>query len=71
MKMLYPSINDIRKNKESRYTLVILTAMRAREIIDGKPVLVDSYKNVKKQSVSIAAKEIAEDYIAYKASSEN
>ncbi len=63
--MLYPSINDIRKKEESRYTLVILTAMRAREIIDGKPALIESDKNIKKQSVSIAAEEIAKDFITY------
>ena len=36
--MLYPSINEIRKKADSRYTLVILAAKRARDIIDGKPI---------------------------------
>ena len=39
--MLYPSINEIRKKADSRYTLVILAAKRARDIIDGKPILTD------------------------------
>ena len=37
--MLYPSINEIRKKADSRYTIVILAAKRARDIIDGKPIL--------------------------------
>jgi len=62
--MLYPSINEIRKKADSRYTLVVLAAKRARDIIEGKPVLIDD-GNIEKP-VSIAAFEIAEDYITYK-----
>ena len=39
--MLYPAINELNKLTDSRYTLVVLTAKRARDIIDGKPVLTD------------------------------
>jgi len=62
--MLYPSINEIRKKADSRYTLVILAAKRARDIVDGKPPLVEDYDL--ERPVSIAAQEIAEDYITYK-----
>jgi len=61
--MLYPSINEIRKKADSRYTLVVLAAKRARDIIDGKPVLVDIEIE---RPVSIAANEIAEDLITYR-----
>jgi DNA-directed RNA polymerase subunit omega len=61
--MLYPSINLIRKKADSRYTLVILAAKRARDIIDGKPKLTEA--DIEKP-VSIAANEIAEDLITYK-----
>ncbi|MDD7511693.1 MAG: DNA-directed RNA polymerase subunit omega [Peptostreptococcaceae bacterium] len=61
--MLYPSINQIRSKADSRYTIVILAAKRAREIVDGLPVLVDDED---KKPVSIAAEEIAEDLITYK-----
>lgn len=61
--MLYPSINVIRKKADSRYTLVILAAKRAREITEGKPVLTQA--DVSKP-VSMAANEIAEDLITYK-----
>ncbi len=62
--MLYPSVNEIRKKADSRYTLVVLAAKRARDIIDGKPLLVED-GNIEKP-VSVAAEEIAEDYITYK-----
>lgn len=61
--MLYPSINEIRKKADSKYTLVILAAKRARDIIDGKPLLVKD-GNVEKP-VSVAAEEIVEDAITY------
>ena len=62
--MLYPSINELRKKADSKYTLVILAAKRARDIIDGKPLL-DEDGDVEKP-VSAAANEIAEDYITFK-----
>ena len=61
--MLYPSIKEIRKKADSRYTLVILAAKRARDIIDGKPILTDVDID---RPVSIAAHEIAEDLITYR-----
>ncbi len=61
--MLYPSINEIRKKADSRYTLVVLAAKRARDIIDGKPCLIDVDIE---RPVSIAAHEIAEDLITYR-----
>lgn len=60
--MLYPSINTIREKADSRYTLVILAAKRARDIIDGKPVLVDI--DIEKP-ISVAAHEIEDDLISY------
>jgi len=61
--MLYPSINEIRKKADSRYTLVILAAKRARDIVNGKPKLTEADVD---KPVSIAAHEIAEDLITYK-----
>lgn len=61
--MLYPSINEIRLKADSRYTLVVLAAKRARDITNGKPKLTEA--DVEKP-VSIAAQEIYEDLITYK-----
>ncbi len=61
--MLSPPINQLLKKVDSRYTLVIATAKRAREIIDGDKQLleVDSYK-----PVTVAAYEIANNKIKCK-----
>ncbi len=67
--MLYPAINQIRTKADSRYTLVILAAKRARDIIDGKPVLIED--EMVDRPVSIAANEIVEDYITYRRPGEN
>ena len=61
--MLYPSINEIRTKADSRYTLVILAAKRARDIIEGKPTLTEEDTE---RPVSIAAHEIVEDLITYR-----
>lgn len=62
--MLYPSINETRQKVDSRYTLVILAAKRARDIIDGVPVLTEDCDNDK--PVSEAAYEINERLITYR-----
>jgi len=61
--MLYPSINEIREKVDSKYTLVILAAKRARDITEGIPKLTE--EDVDKP-VSIAANEISEDLITYR-----
>lgn len=63
--MLYPSIDEIRTKADSKYTLVVLAAKRARDIIEGMPKLTEA--EVEKP-VSIAANEIAEDLITYRES---
>lgn len=60
--MLYPSINDLLKNVDSRYTLVLLVSKRAREIVDGSRPLVDSRSS---KPVSISVQEVFEDKITY------
>ncbi len=61
--MLYPSINLLRDKVDSKYTLVSLAAKRSRDLIDGKPALIDVSIN---KPVSIATEEIAKDLITYK-----
>jgi len=60
--LLYPSVNKLQEKTDSRYTLVILAAKRARDLIDGKPALTEE---VSERPVSQAAKEIAADLITY------
>ena len=58
--LLYPSINKLQEKIDSRYSLVILTAKRARDIIDGKPILTDE---ASERPISQAAKEVAADLV--------
>ncbi len=60
--LLYPSVNKLQEKTDSRYSLVMLTAKRARDIIDGKPVLTEEESE---RPVSQAAKEVAADLITY------
>lgn len=60
--MIYPSINELMKTADSRYTLVVEAAKRARQLVDGSPKL--SKVNSEKE-VTIAINEIAEGKITY------
>lgn len=58
--MLYPSMNEILKKVDSRYTLVMAVSKRARQIIDGE----DVYTKVNStKPVTLALHEIDEDYL--------
>lgn len=60
--MLYPSINDLLKSVDSRYTLVLLVSKRARQIVDGSDPLVEPVSN---KPVSVAVQEVAENKVKY------
>ncbi len=62
MSMIYPSIDSLVKNVDSKYSLVIAAAKRARQIQDGAPVLVDTSS---KKDVTIALEEISESRLKY------
>ena len=57
-----PSINELLKKADSRYTLVIETAKRARQIAQGEEPLVECPS---KNPVTIAAYEILQDKVNY------
>lgn len=60
--MIEPSINSLMEKMDSRYTLVVATAKRARQLTDGAKKLtkVEALK-----SVTIAIHEIDENKIKY------
>jgi len=60
--MIHPSLDVLVKKVDSKYTLVVLAAKRAREILNGTTPLVDSKSN---KQVTIALEEIASDKISY------
>ena len=61
--LLYPSVNKLQEKTDSRYSLCILTAKRARDIIEGKPILTEEESE---RPVSQAAREVADDLITYR-----
>lgn len=60
--MLYPSTKELLQKVDSRYTLVLAAAKRARQIIDGDKITVNA---TSKKPVSIATQEIYEDKVTY------
>ena len=60
--MLYPSIDELRQKVDSRYTLVMLAALRAKDIVEGKPKLTNVDVD---RPISVAATEIDEELITY------
>jgi len=61
--LLHPPIDEIKQKADSRYTLVIMAAKRARDLVADKPALVEIENNV---PISIAAEEIMRDEITYR-----
>ena len=60
--MINPSVVDLLKKVEDRYSLVIVTSRRARQIIDGaKPLTSVSSK----KPLTIAVNEVNEGAISY------
>ena len=58
MSMVDPSIDYLAEKVDSKYTLVILAAKRARELTVGN-------QNMPQKEVSTALREIAADVITY------
>ncbi len=60
--MCYPSIDALVKKVDTKYTLVTLAALRARELTDGALPLLD---DTGKKSVTLALEEIYNNKISY------
>lgn len=58
--MLYPSTKDLMEKVDSRYTLVVAVAKRARQLIEGSEPKVEA---TSLKPVSIATQEIVEDAV--------
>lgn len=66
--MLEPAVSILREKADSRYSLVILAAKRARDLVDGKPsLLMDEEEGPSvTKPVSVAVHEIAQELISYR-----
>jgi len=60
--MIRPSLDILVKKADSKYTLVVAAAKRAREIMDGSAPMVETKSN---RPVTIALQEIAEGKLGY------
>ncbi|WP_040211633.1 DNA-directed RNA polymerase subunit omega [Clostridium polynesiense] len=62
--MINPSIVDLLDKVDNRYSLVIVTSKRARQIIDGEDKLADIKSN---KALTIAINEVNQGCISYEA----
>jgi DNA-directed RNA polymerase subunit omega len=60
--MINPSLDVLVEKVDSKYTLVVLAAKRAREIMDGQQPLAESKSN---KPVTVALEEVAQGKITY------
>lgn len=60
--MIQPSIDKLLEEVDSKYSLAVVAAKRARELVDGAARLTDAPTN---KSVSIALCEIGEGHVSY------
>jgi len=65
--MLYPSLNDLMKKVDSRYTLAVAVAKRARQLVAGAHPLISAQSS---KPVTIATEEINEGKVYYKRTKE-
>ena len=61
--MIYPSLDVLLEKVDSKYTLVVMSSKRAREVMNGKTPMVSSSSN---KPVTVALEEIASHKIIYK-----
>lgn len=63
--MIYPTLSSLLEKVDSKYTLVVAVAKRARQLVDGQPKLTKVESN---KPVTIAINEINENKITYERS---
>lgn len=57
-----PSLDHLLTKVDSKYTLVVATAKRGRQLMDGAEPMVESTSN---KPVSISLQELADGYLFY------
>ena len=60
--MINPSIVDLLEKVDNRYSLVIITSKRARQIIDGAEAYVTVPSN---KPLTVAINEVNDDFVKY------
>lgn len=59
--MIYPSIDKLLEKVDTKYSLVVAVARRARALKDGSPILIEKHKSYK--YVGIALEEVYKDKV--------
>lgn len=62
MDIVHPSMDELLPKVDSKYTLVVLSAKRARQLLSGEEVKAQKQST---KNVTNALEEIAEDKITY------
>ena len=70
MSMTNPTILQLLEKADCRYTLVVEVSKRARQLVDGIPLLIDA-KDKENMPVSIAIDEVNRGLISYERTTEN
>lgn len=65
--MIKPAIDQLIEKVDSKYTLVVASAKRARELMNGKPKQVDTHTN---KPVSVALEELSAGKLLYERTKE-
>ena len=60
--MINPSVMDLLNKVDDRYSLVIITSKRARQLIDGRNPLIETKS---KKALTIAINEVNEREVSY------
>jgi len=60
--MIFPSISSLMEHADSKYTLAVMAAKRARQLMEGAPKLSSCSSQ---KSVTVAIHEISENKIGY------
>lgn len=60
--MINPSIVDLLKRVDNRYSLVVITSKRARQLIEGDKPLIDAEKN---KPLTVAINEVDSGVITF------
>ncbi|MGI6576222.1 MAG: DNA-directed RNA polymerase subunit omega [bacterium] len=64
--MIEPGYDELLQRVDSKYTLVVVAAKRARQLMDGAPLLVSGIADNKlSKPVSLALQEVAAGKIQY------
>ncbi len=60
--MLYPPVSELLEKVDTKYTLVVATAKRARQLVEGADRLIEIDTD---SPVTVAVQEIYEDKVRY------